>query len=188
MLNWKVLKRKLVLLRVMLAGGGYRRAEYLKKIHFFRRQGEGCYLIPYNYGTEPYLLSFGDNVFVASDVHFVNHDVVAQMLRRMDPNRSYTNRVGTIEVGSNVFIGYGATILYDVHIGDRVIVAAGALVNRDLPSGGVYGGVPAVRIGSFDEYMERLHRYSKEVPWSDSESGSIRKQKQIQWLYPECEK
>lgn len=182
-----MLKRKLMLLRLMLAGGGYRRAEYLKKIGLFRRQGEHCFFVPYNYGTEPYLLSFGDNVFVASDVRFVNHDVTAKMFQHLEPERKHTSRVGGIEVGSNVFLGAGATILYDVRIGDRVIVAAGALVNRDLPSGGIYGGVPARRIGSFDEYLEKSRSYSAEVPWSDADPMEVRKQAQIKWLYPEKE-
>lgn len=174
-------KRKLMLLRLMLAGGGYRRAEYLKKIGLFHCQGEHCFFVPYNYGTEPYLLSFGDNVFVASDVRFVNHDVTAKMFQYMDPEGKHTSRVGPIEVGSNVFIGAGATILYDVHIGDRVIVAAGALVNRDLPSGGIYAGVPAKRVGSFDEYLEKSRAYSSQVPWTDGDTAERRKQAQLNW-------
>lgn len=176
-------KRKLLLLRLMLAGSGYRRAEYLKKTGLFHRQGEHCFFVPYNYGTEPYLLSFGDNVFVASDVRFVNHDVTAKMFQYMEPDRKHTSRVGTIEVGSNVFIGAGATILYDVRIGDRVIVAAGALVNRDLPSGGIYAGVPARRVGSFDDYIEKSRSYSQEVPWTDTDPLEKRRKEQLRWCY-----
>lgn len=178
-----MLKRKLLLLRLMMAGGGYRRAEYLKKIRHFHRQGEHCFFVPYNYGTEPYLLSFGDNVFVASDVRFVTHDVTAKMFQYMEPEQRHTSRVGTIEVGSNVFIGVGATILYDVCIGDRVIVAAGALVNRDLPEGGIYAGVPARRVGSFNDYIEKSRIYSKDVPWTDHDTQEFRQQTQLRWCY-----
>ena len=180
-------KRKLLLLRLMLAGGGYRRAAYLKKIRHFHSQGEHCFFVPYNYGTEPHLISFGDNVFVASDVRFVNHDVTAMMFRHMDPQGKYTNRVGPIRIGSHVFIGVGATILYDVTIGDRVIIAAGSLVNSDLAAGGIYAGVPARRVGNFEDYAEKSRKYSLQVPWSDAEPLAVRRQVQVRWCFPGTE-
>lgn len=174
-----MLRRKLMILRLMLFRNGYRRAEYLRKVKMFHKQGEHCFFTPYNFGTEPYLLSFGDNVYVASGVRFVNHDIAAKMFQHMDPQGRYTSRVGKIEVGNNVFIGAGATILYDVKIGDNVIVAAGALVNADLPESGIYGGVPARKIGDFQDYMAKSRAYSQEVPWNDGEELAVRKQKQI---------
>lgn len=41
-------------------------------------------------------------------------------------------------------------------IGDNVIIGAGSLVNKNIPSGTVAAGVPCKVIGSFDEYMSRL--------------------------------
>ena len=180
-----MLKRRLQILRMRLCGGGYSRAEYLKKIGLFRSQGEHCFFIPCNYGTEPYLLSFGDNVHVASDVRFVTHDVAAKMFSHMEPDHVHTSRVGRIDVGSNVFLGAGATILYDVKIGDRVIVAAGSLVNRDLPTGGIYGGIPARRIGNFEDYLAKSRDYSRQVPWTDAEPFRDRRRKQLAYLFPE---
>jgi len=180
-------KRKLQILRMMLCRGGYRRADYLKKIGMFRKQGERCFFVPCNYGTEPYLLSFGDNVYVASGVRFVNHDIMARMFTYLEPDRHHTSRVGPVEVGSHVFIGAGATILYDVKIGDRVIIAAGTLVNRDLEGGGVYAGVPARRIGAYEEVLLRSREYSAQVPWTDREPFPDRRRKQLEYLYPETE-
>jgi maltose O-acetyltransferase len=48
-----------------------------------------------------------------------------------------------IRVGSGCFIGAGAIVLGKVAIGDHVIVAAGAVVTKDLPSGCFAAGVPA---------------------------------------------
>lgn len=180
-----MLKRRIMMLRLMMINSGYPRAEYLRKIHLFRKQGEHCFFIPYNFGTEPYLLSFGDNVHVASGVRFITHDIAAKMFQYMEPENQYTSRIGSIEVGSNVFIGAGATILYDVKIGDNVIVAAGALVNEDIPSGSIYGGIPARKIGNFTEYMQKSREYSKSVPWTDDEPVDNRKKKQIEYFYPE---
>ena len=50
---------------------------------------------------------------------------------------------GDIVVDDDVWIGYGATILSGVHIGQGAIVAAGAVVAKDVPPYAVVGGVPA---------------------------------------------
>ena len=50
---------------------------------------------------------------------------------------------GDIVVDDDVWIGYGATILSGVHIGQGAIVAAGAVVTKDVPPYAIVGGVPA---------------------------------------------
>ena len=49
-----------------------------------------------------------------------------------------------------------AGILYDVTIGDNVIIGAGSLVNKSIPSGTVAAGVPCKVIGSFEEFQQRM--------------------------------
>ena len=69
---------------------------------------------------------------------------------------------GCIEVGNNVFIGSNSTILPDVKIEDDCVIAAGSVVTKDLPAGGVYAGVPAKRIGDTDKlYASRKKESSK---------------------------
>lgn len=162
---------------------GYKRAEYLRKKRYFHSQGRDCYFVPCNFGTEPHLLSFGDNVVITSNVTFVSHDTTAAMFRKMDPSGCYVNRVGKIEIGSNVFVGAGSTILYDVKIGNNVIIAAGSLVNCDIPDGMIFGGVPAKRIGSFDAYMQKSRELSAGLPWRDSDLFEVRRAAQIKWLW-----
>jgi acetyltransferase-like isoleucine patch superfamily enzyme len=48
-----------------------------------------------------------------------------------------------IEIGKGCYIGSGAMILGQVKIGDNVIVCAGAVVTKDVPSGCFVGGNPA---------------------------------------------
>ena len=60
-----------------------------------------------------------------------------------------------IEICDNVFIGVNCTVLGNVRIGPNVIVSANSLVNKDLEPGGIYGGVPAKRIGDFDDFWEK---------------------------------
>lgn len=136
--------------------GGYSRAEYLKKKRYFKSIGEHVYLQPWNFGTEPEMISFGDNVHVASNVNFVNHDITCMMFNYMDKEHRYKLRQGEINIGNNVFIGAGSRILYDVTIGDNVIIGAGSLVNRSIPSGTVAAGVPCKVIGSFEDYQRKM--------------------------------
>ena len=51
-----------------------------------------------------------------------------------------------IEIGNGVWICAGCTIVAGVKIGDRSILAAGAVVTHDVPAGELWGGVPAKRI------------------------------------------
>lgn len=48
-----------------------------------------------------------------------------------------------ITIGNDVWIGGNVTILPGVTIGDNVVVAAGAVVTKDIPSNCVGGGIPA---------------------------------------------
>lgn len=140
----------------MVLGGGYARAEFLKKKRYFKSIGEHCYLQPWNFGTEPHMISFGNNVHVASGVTFINHDITALMFQYMENDPSIQERKGEITIGNNVFIGSNSTILYDVTIGDNVIIGAGSLVNKGIQAGNVAAGVPCRIIGRFDDYKEKV--------------------------------
>ena len=140
------------------AGGGYRRAEFLRKHQYFKAQGEHCYLKSWNFGTEPDLISFGNNVYIASNVTFINHDVSHAMLNYMDKEHQYEQRRGEIEIGDNVFIGSKSILLYNVKIGSNVIIGAGSIVNRDIPDGSVAAGIPARVVGSFADYQLKLRK------------------------------
>jgi len=50
-------------------------------------------------------------------------------------------------IGSDVWVGYGAIILSGVTVGDSVIIGAGAVVTRDIPSNSVAVGNPARVVG-----------------------------------------
>ena len=55
---------------------------------------------------------------------------------------------GDIDVGDDVWIGYGAVILENVRIGDGAVIAAGAVVREDVPDYAIVAGVPAKVVGS----------------------------------------
>lgn len=102
------------------------------------------------------MISFGENVHIASGVTFVNHDITALMFRYMDKNSNYQERKGPISIGDNVFVGANSTILYDVNIGNNVIIGAGSLVNKDIPDGTVAVGVPCRPIAAFNDLKDKM--------------------------------
>jgi hypothetical protein len=106
-------------------------------------------------GSEPYLVSIGDETLVSGGVRFLTHDAGTWVFRREHPE---AGRFGRITVGSRVFIGAQAMILAGVTIGDRSIVGAGAVVTRDVPSEVVVAGVPARVVNSLEDYERRTLR------------------------------
>lgn len=61
---------------------------------------------------------------------------------------------GDIQVDDDAWIGYGATILSGVHIGQGAVIAAGSVVTKDVPPYAIVGGVPAKVIKyRFDQDM-----------------------------------
>ena len=84
-------------------------------------------------------ITIGDEVMLAPGVHLytathpLDHETRASGLEFAKP----------ITIGNRVWIGGHAVILPGVTIGDRAVIAAGAVVSRDVPAGAVVRGVPA---------------------------------------------
>ena len=70
------------------------------------------------------LISVGNNVFFASNVSLVTHDVTHKMLNRYDPTLKLSEYIGCIEIGDNVFVGANTTILYNSRIPSNTIIGA----------------------------------------------------------------
>lgn len=71
----------------------------------------------------------------------------------------------SIEVGNDVYIGYGATIVGPCRIGDGAVIAAGAVVTGDVPAYAIAGGVPAKIIKY--RFSEEEMNFLKELRWWD---------------------
>ncbi len=85
------------------------------------------------------LVTFGDNVFIGPNVSIYTacHPLEAPA------RNSGVEWAEPVSVGNSVWIGGGVTIVPGVAIGDRVVIAAGAVVTRDVPSDCLVAGVPA---------------------------------------------
>ena len=82
----------------------------------------------------------GDGAFIGPMV------VLATLNHEQDPKRRGELIPKPIHIGKNVWIGAHATVLQGVMVGDGAIIAAGAVVKKDVPSGVIVGGVPAKMI------------------------------------------
>lgn len=79
-------------------------------------------------------------------------------------------------VGNDVWIGSGATILGGVDIGDGSIIAAGAIVTKDVPPYSVVGGVPAkiIKYRFSEEQIAKLLEFKwwdKDIDWLKTHSS-----------------
>lgn len=85
-------------------------------------------------------LTIGNYVDIASDVMIYNseHDIEAE---------DFSAREEPVEIGDYVFIGPRAVILPGVKVGKGAIIAAGAVVSKNVPDFAIVGGVPAKTIG-----------------------------------------
>ena len=170
-------KRQFVMLFLILRKNGFKKAKYLKKHNIFHSQGENCYYHPYKIPSEPHLLSFHNNVVVASNVTFETHDIICSVLdNSYNPNKNkYGYYMGTIEIFDNVFIGANSTILYNVKIGPNAIVAAGSVVVENVQEGTIVGGNPAKAIGYVDKLAEKRLKISKSMPPRNADPDIINK-------------
>ncbi len=69
----------------------------------------------------------------------------------LDPSDRRTLITQPIVIKRNAWIGAGATILPGVTIGENAVIAAGAVVSKDVPANTVVGGVPAKLIKTIEQ-------------------------------------
>lgn len=86
-------------------------------------------------------VSIGNHVNLAQGITVtaLNHNF-ADPQRRIDEQGVSTAQV---TIDDDVWIGANAVVLPGVHIGRHAVVAAGSVVNRDVPAGSLVAGVPA---------------------------------------------
>jgi acetyltransferase-like isoleucine patch superfamily enzyme len=133
-----------------------------------------------NFGSEPYLVSIGKHVTIASRVTFITHDGGTWVFRHL-PRYREVIRYGRITVFDNCFIGYGATILPGVSIGPNAVVAAQSVVTKDVPANTVVGGVPARVLMSVDEFAEKS---LEQIPNYDRAAYKADKRAELLRLFP----
>ena len=101
----------------------------------------------------PELVEIEENVDIGPNVIIVAHDTSYHCVQPDIPMLKKR-----VVIKRNAYIGAGAIILPGVTIGEYSIVAAGAVVTKDVPPRTIVAGVPARVVGSIDEKIAKMKR------------------------------
>jgi acetyltransferase-like isoleucine patch superfamily enzyme len=99
----------------------------------------------------------GEQCVIADRAMFIDFDHGVVEVER--PIRQQGIYKRDVEVGSNVWIGYGACILRGVSVGDNSIVGTNSVVTKDVPANAVVAGIPARVI--------RMREAPQELSWPE---------------------
>ena len=127
-------------------------------IRYFRSQGteigEGVEIFGadlFTFGSEPYLVSIGNQVTISHNVDFITHDGGLRVARVRYPN-AYL--YGRIQVADRCFLGAHCVLLPGTSVGAGSVIGSGSVVTGEIPPGVVAIGVPAKPVKSVEEYIE----------------------------------
>jgi acetyltransferase-like isoleucine patch superfamily enzyme len=97
--------------------------------------GQECTISAYQH------VRIGEQCVIADRAMFIDFDHGVVEVER--PTRTQGIYKRDVDVGSNVWIGYGACILRGVRVGDNSVIGTYSVVTRDVPANAVVGGIPA---------------------------------------------
>jgi acetyltransferase-like isoleucine patch superfamily enzyme len=118
--------------------------------------GTDCRIYSLIWGSEPFLIDIGNRVTITDGVKILTHDGATWLIRNSDGKRY--QKYSPVKIGDDVFIGINSIIMPGVVIGNKVIIAAGSVVTKDVPNYSIYGGNPAQKICTYAEYEEKVFK------------------------------
>ncbi|MFT4048856.1 MAG: acyltransferase [Solirubrobacterales bacterium] len=86
-------------------------------------------------------ISIGRECVIADRAMFIDFDHIIEDTEQAIRKQGLYSK--PVRVGNNVWIGYGASILRGVTVGDGAVIGTNAVVTKDVPPGAIVGGVPA---------------------------------------------
>ena len=99
----------------------------------------------------------GEQCVIADRAMFIDFDHGIVEVERTIREQGIYKR--DVDVGSNVWIGYGACVLRGVRVGDNAVIGTNAVVTADVPANAVVGGIPAKVI--------RMREAPSTLRWAD---------------------
>jgi len=97
--------------------------------------GQECTISAYKH------VRIGEQCVIADRAMFIDFDHGMVEVERTIREQGIYKR--DVDVGSNVWVGYGACILRGVQVGDNAVIGTNAVVTANVPANAVVGGVPA---------------------------------------------
>ncbi len=95
-------------------------------------------------------IEIGDNALIGQQV------VIATLNHDLQPDKRGNMFPVPVKIGNNVWIGAKATILPGVTIGNGAVIAAGAVVTKDVPENTVVAGIPARIIKNIQDRRTKI--------------------------------
>lgn len=86
----------------------------------------------------PQLIEIGNGTTIATGAIILTHQIDTEL-----PPPGFKFKLGVVKIGHACFIGANSIICNSVEIGDNSIVAAGAIVTKNIPPNEIWGGNPA---------------------------------------------
>lgn len=114
----------------------------------FTRIGKNVYINHLCSMLDMGTITIGDNVLIGPKVNILSEE------HPVNPANRKALMARPVVVKNGAWIGAGATILPGVTVGENSIVAAGAVVNKDVPDNTVAGGIPAKMIKNIESTSE----------------------------------
>ncbi len=113
--------------------------------------GQECTISAYQH------VRIGEQCVIADRAMFIDFDHGIVEVERTIREQGIYKR--DVNVGSNVWIGYGACVLRGVQVGDNAVIGTNAVVTSDVPANAVVGGIPAKVI--------RMREAPSTLRWAD---------------------
>lgn len=131
---------------------------YRDPVRYFRSQGveigEDVEIFGANlftFGSEPYLVSIGNQVTVSHKVDFITHDGGLRIARSKYPG-AYL--YGRIQVADRCFLGAHCVLLPGARVGAGSVIGSGSIVAGEIPPGVVAIGAPAKPVKTVEDYIQ----------------------------------
>lgn len=95
-------------------------------------------------------------VYIGNHVMIGPNTLITTVGHPLSPKarRGYMAHAEPVRIGNDVWIGGNVTILPGITIGNNVVIAAGAVVTKDVPDNSLVGGVPAKLIKKLENDVE----------------------------------
>lgn len=127
------------------------------------KMGKDNFIASRFWSSEPYLISVGSHCDITVGVKLFTHGG-SRVLRNKYPK---FDSFGKVTIGDYVYLGNNVLVMPGVEIGNHVLVAAGSVVTKSIPSNCVVAGNPAKYICSIQEYEEKNIKYNTNTKGMD---------------------